>query len=412
MTKKLKLLYLSQCFPLPLDGGGRIKTFNSIATLSKKFKVFATFVSERNAQPEDLLKLKKPGVQSKIFKTSLVSESIKDDYLKLAWNYLQLRPHFVYQYRYKPSFAWIKDKIQTWQPDIIHVDHINSAQFLPSRSWLKQNCQKMPKLILENHNLNHVLFATRFKESKKPIRKLYLFLEGSLNWLYGEINYPRFDHIFAISDVETKYLREKGWPVSTQPLVYPLKKAPNKKDKKYDLLFIGYLDWPPNEVAVRWFIEKILPLIKQKLPTIKFHVVGNENVKLADLKKNSSVIFHGHQKSLNKFLGQSKVFVLPFQTGAGVRIKSLTALQNGLPLVSTKMGIDGLHLKNGQEYLEAETAEEFAKQTIKLLKNEKLREKMSKKQKQYFAKNHGMKANLTYLNKYQEVINKINLQVR
>ena len=405
MSKRLKLLYLSQCFPLPLDGGGRIKTFNSIATLSKKFEVFATFVSERKARPEDLLKFKQLGVKNKIFKTSLVSESIKDDYLKLAWNYLQLRPHFVYQYRYKPSFSWIKNKIKTWQPDIIHVDHINSAQFLPSKKWLAENCHKMPKLILENHNLNHVLFATRFKESNKLIRKLYLFLEGSLNWLYGEINYRRFDHIFAISDAETAYLKKKGWSASTQPLVYPLKKAPRKKEKIYDLLFIGYLDWPPNEVAIRWFVEKILPLINQQLPEIKFHVVGNENLKLADLKKNTRVIFHGHQKSLDKFLSQSKVFVLPFQTGAGVRIKSLTALQNGLPIVSTKMGVDGLHLKNGQEYLQAETDIEFAKQTIKLLKSEKLRAKMSKKQQKYFAKHHGLQANTVYLKKYQELIN-------
>lgn len=408
MSKRLKLLYLSQCFPLPLDGGGRIKTFNSIATLSKKFEVFTTFVSERNARPEDLLRLKKLGIKSKVFKTSLVSESIKDDYLKLAWNYLQFRPHFVYQYRYKPSFSWIKNKIKTWQPDIIHVDHINSAQFLPSKKWLTENCHKMPKLILENHNLNHVLFATRFKESKKLIRKLYLFLEGSLNWLYGEINYRRFDHIFAISDVETSYLSQKGWPTSTQPLVYPLKKAISKNIKMYDLLFIGYLDWPPNEVAIRWFVEKILPLINKRLPEIKFHIVGNENFKLADLKKNPNVIFHGHQKSLDRFLSQSKVFVLPFQTGAGVRIKSLTALQNGLPIVSTKMGIDGLHLQNGQEYLEAETAEEFAKQTIKLLKNEQLRKKISKNQQTYFLKNHSSKANSKYLAKYQKIIDQIN----
>jgi glycosyltransferase involved in cell wall biosynthesis len=412
MSKRLKLLYLSQCFPLPLDGGGRIKTFNSIATLSKKFEVFATFVSERNANPEDLARFKQMGVKVKVFKTNLVSESIKDDYLKLAWNYLQLRPHFVYQYRYKPSFSWIKNKIKSWQPDIIHIDHINSAQFLPSKSWLFQNCHKMPKLVLENHNLNHILFATRFKESKKVIRKLYLFLEGSLNWLYGEINYKRFDHIFAISDTETAYLKKKGWPASTQPLVYPLKKAPNKKEKIYDLLFIGYLDWPPNEVAIRWFVEKIFPLINQQLPQVKFHIVGKKNPKLSDLEQMPNVIFHGHQKSLDKFLSQTKIFVLPFQTGAGVRIKSLTALQNGIPIVSTNMGIGGLHLTAGQEYLSAETETEFAKQTIELLKNKQLQEEMSKKQTQYFAKNHSPQANSTYLAKYKEIADKINQEAQ
>lgn len=400
MLIKKKLLYLSQCFPLPLDGGGRIKTFNTLNTLAKEFKIFAVFVSERNATKEQLAEFKKLGIEVKIFKTKLMSESIKENYLKLAWNYLQLRPHFVYQYRYKPSFSWIKNKIKKWQPDIIHVDHINSAQFLPKKSWLKKYCLSMPILILENHNLDHVLFFTRFKESKKLIRKVYLLIEGSLNLLYGEINYRRFDHIFSISESEVTYLSKKCKSVSTQPLVYPLKQVKSRKNKIYDILFIGYLEWPPNEVAVRWFGENILTLVNQEMPKIKFHVVGNKNPRLDDLRVNKNIIFHGHQKNIDRYLAKSKIFILPFQTGAGVRLKSLTALQNGIPLVSTKMGVDGLKLSKNKHYLLAETEKEFAKKIIELLNNEDLRNKISTNQKNYFINNHSLKKNKIFLKEY------------
>lgn len=405
MIRKKKLLYLSQCFPLPLDGGGRIKTFNTLKTLSQKFDVFAVFVSERSANENELLEFKKLGIKIKIFKTKLMSESIKDDYLKLAWNYLQLRPHFVYQYRYIPSFKWIKEKIKAWQPDIIHVDHINSAQFLPKKSWLKKNCQKMPMLILENHNLDHVLFFTRFKESKKFIRKVYLLLEGSLNWLYGEINYKRFDHIFSISDTEKKYLEKQCNSVSTQKMVYPLKKVKLSPIKKYDILFVGYLEWPPNEVAVRWFAEKIMPLINKQIPQAQFHIVGNKNPKLDDLKRNKKIIFHGYQKSINEFISKSKIFVLPFQTGAGVRIKSLTALQNGIPIVSTKLGVDGLNLVANTHYLLANTHQAFASQVVKLLQDKTFRTKLEKAEVAYFVKNHSIKNNQTFLKEYLKCTN-------
>jgi len=398
--KKKKLLYLSQCFPLPLDGGGKIKTFNTLKTLSKKFEIFAVFVSERPATKEELEKFKKLGIKTKVFQTDIMSKDIKENYPKLAWNYLQLRPHFVYQYRYLPSFAWIKEKIQSWQPEIIHVDHINSAQFLPKKTWLKLNCKKMPKLILENHNLDHVLFFTRFRETKKLIRKIYLLLEGSLNWLYGEINYKRFDHIFSISDSEVNYLAKKCKSVSTQKLAYTLKKARNTSNKKYDILFIGYLEWPPNEVAVRWFAEEIMPLINQKVSSAKFHIIGNKNPKLDDLKKNKNVIFHGYQKNIDQFIGASKIFVLPFKTGAGVRIKSLTALQNGIPIVSTKLGIDGLNLVENQHYLTAETSQEFADQVVKFLQNEALRNKIGKEAIKYFINNHSKKNNQNFLKEY------------
>lgn len=400
MLKKKKLLYLSQCFPLPLDGGGRIKTFNTLKTLSSNFEIFAVFVSERRATQKQLAEFKKLGIKVKIFKTKLMAESIKEDYFKLALNYLQLRPHFVYQYRYKPSFPWIKNKIIDWQPDIIHVDHINSAQFLPKKSWLKQNCLQMPILILENHNLDHVLFFTRFKETKKLIRKVYLLLEGSLNLLYGEINYRRFDNILSISESEVPYLRKKCKSVFAQPLVYPLKQVKTSKNKIYDILFIGYLEWPPNEVAVRWFSEKILPLINQQMPEIKFHVVGNRNPKLDDLKINKNIIFYGHQKNINKFLAKSKVFVLPFKTGAGVRLKALTALQNGIPIVSTKLGVDGLKLNKDKHYFLGETEQDFAQQVVSLLKNEDLRNKISFAQKAYFSDNHSLKNNKKFLKEY------------
>lgn len=403
--KKKKLLYLSQCFPLPLDGGGKIKTFNTLKTLAKKFDIFAVFISERTAPREELREFEKLGIKTKIFQTDIMSQDIKKNYLKLIWNYLHLRPHFVYQYRYVPSFKWIKEKIKTWQPEVVHVDHVNSAQFLPTKKWLVTNCKKSPKLILENHNLNHILFFTRFKETTKLIRKLYLLIEGSLNWLYGEINYRRFDHVFSISDSETKHLAKKCKSVFTQKLSYPLKKVKKADAEKYDILFIGYLEWPPNEIAVRWFVEEIMPLINKKISTAKFHIVGHENPKIDDLKKNKNIIFHGYQKSIDKFVEASKVFVLPFKTGSGVRIKSLTALQNNLAIVSTRLGVNGLHLVENKHYLAAETNQEFANQVIKLLQNKTLRVKIGKEGERYFFDHHSEKNNQLFLKEYLKCTN-------
>jgi glycosyltransferase involved in cell wall biosynthesis len=67
-----------------------------------------------------------------------------------------------------------------------------------------------------------------------------------------------------------------------------------------------------------------------------------------------------------------------------VRIKALTALQNGLPIVSTKLGVDGLGLVENQHYLNAETSQEFANQVTKLLQNKALRDKISQAENKTF----------------------------
>ncbi len=172
-------------------------------------------------------------------------------------------------------------------------------------------------------------------------------------------------------------------------------------------MFIGYLEWPPNEVAVRWFGENILTLVNQEMPKIKFHVVGNKNPRLDDLRVNKNIIFHGHQKNIDRYLAKSKIFVLPFQTGAGVRLKSLTALQNGIPLVSTKMGVDGLKLSKNKHYLLAETEKEFAKKIIELLNNKNLRNKISLAQKKYFSNNYSINNNKYLINDYLKILSRL-----
>jgi len=400
-----KILYISQCFPYPLDGGGKIKTFNTIKTLSKYFEIYPIFVSERKATEEGLKLFRQMTSKTKVFVTKMMSENIKKNYFKLFWNYIQLRPHFVYQYRYKPAFGYIKKVIKEWKPDIIHIDHINSSQFLPSNLWFKLKLGYKPILILENHNINHFIFKTRYQVTKKIIRKIYLLIEGSLNFLYGFVNYKRFDHVFCISNAEKNYLEKYCKSLSTQPLVYPLEKASMHKNSKkiFDILFVGYLQWPPNEIAIKWFINKIFPLISLKLPKTKFHIVGKNNPNLNVFNNCNNVIFHGYQKNIDTFLQSSKVFVLPFKTGAGVRIKCLTALQNGIPIVSTKMGIDGINLHDKKEFFLAENEKDFANNIIKLLLDKKLRDKMSKQQIEYFQKYHGINHNKNFIKNYLQI---------
>ena len=400
---KTKILFISQCFPLPLDGGGKIKTFNTLQTLAQAYDVFAVFISERSASQQQLQAMAKLGIKCKVFKATGMSENIKNSYWRLAWNYLQLRPHFVYQYRFPPAQHYIKHKIDHWQPHIIHVDHINSSQFLPKKNWLKKHYRQQATLILENHNVDHYLFATRFHHSKKLIRKLYLFLEGHLNQLYGWLNYPRYDHILSISERESRYLRRLNQSVIDQPLIYPLTKVKRRKQKRYDVLFIGHLEWPPNEVALQWLIDEVWPLVLKKLPQLKLHIVGKEGPRLAKLKDQAGVVFHGYQANIDPFLASSKIFVLPFHTGSGVRIKALTALQNGIPLVSTSLGVDGLKLTANQDFLLANSVKGFAQAIEQLIIQPELAKRYSQAGQTYFQQHHSLKQQQQLLDIYSQL---------
>jgi glycosyltransferase involved in cell wall biosynthesis len=92
--------------------------------------------------------------------------------------------------------------------------------------------------------------------------------------------------------------------------------------------------------------------------------------------------------------------VLPFKMGGGIRLKSLTALASGIPIVSTSLGVEGLKVKANQDFLLADSEKTFANKTIKLLKDSSLQNKLSKNSKKYIQKNHSLKNNHQYLKRY------------
>ena len=309
---------------------------------------------------------------------------------------MKLTPHYVFQYTHKPAFSFIKKTIESFNPDIIHIDHINIAQYLPKKK--KTTC------ILEHHNLEFYLLWTRFIHSSKLSRKLYLLIETTLTYLFENQNIKKFDHVFAISEQEAmrvkKFFKIKN--VTTQPLVYPLSKLKKSTNKNKKILFIGGLGWPPNEDAVEWFINKMFSKIIKKVPSIELHIVGKDNPALAErLPKHKQIILHNYQKNLKPFLKEASIFILPFRMGGGVRIKSLTALSAGIPIVSTALGVEGLKLKKDTHYLEANSEVEFVKQVIRLIKSKKMSREISLKQLEYIKKNHSKKENRKWLKDYE-----------
>ncbi len=395
-----KILYLSQVYPYPADGGGKIKTLNTLKALSKKYEIFAIFVSEKNPTKKEIEKLEKLGIKVRVFYSKKVLESVKDNLGNLASKFIRGIPHYVFQYTHKPAFPYIQNAIKSFKPDIIHVDHINMSQYLSG--------EKKEVWVLEQHNLEHYLMWTRFIHTKKFTRKLYLFIEAALTYLYERRAIKKFDHVFAISDEEKERIKKtfKLENVSTQPLVYKALNYKKKISKNPQILFIGMITWPPNEDAVEWFLKKIFPLIQKKIPTVEFHAVGKVNKKLLEkMPKLANIIFHKQQPLLKKFFKNNQIFVLPFKMGGGVRIKALTALANGSPIVSTSLGVEGLKIKHNKECLIANTPHAFAQESVKLLYSKKLRNKLSTNGLRYLENHHSEDQNKRFLKEYKQIIN-------
>lgn len=145
------------------------------------------------------------------------------------------------------------------------------------------------------------------------------------------------------------------------------------KDFAPIILMVGWMAYSPNKLGAIHFARKVFPLIKEKIPDAQFRIAGKyEGTFKDDLECNEGVKVLGFVPNIDEEYTNSAIVVVPIYQGSGTSIKVIEALQKNRPVVSTPMGIRGLEniLIDGEDYLEADSDEQFARIIIKLLKSD------------------------------------------
>lgn len=145
------------------------------------------------------------------------------------------------------------------------------------------------------------------------------------------------------------------------------------KDFAPIILLVGWMVYSPNKLGAIHFARKVFPLIKEKIPDAQFRIAGKyEGTFKDDLECNEGVKVLGFVPNIDEEYTNSTIVVVPIYQGSGTSIKVIEALQKNRPVVSTPMGIRGLEniLVDGEDYLEADSDEQFARIIIKLLKSD------------------------------------------
>jgi glycosyltransferase involved in cell wall biosynthesis len=130
------------------------------------------------------------------------------------------------------------------------------------------------------------------------------------------------------------------------------------------------MDWHPNEDAVIYFGEEILPKIRAHFPDTSFAVVGrNPTQRLRDAAERLGMIITGTVDDVRPWLDEASVYVVPLRAGSGTRMKIFEALGMAKAVVSTTVGAEGLALTHEKEFIAADDPADFAASVVSLLRN-------------------------------------------
>jgi glycosyltransferase involved in cell wall biosynthesis len=137
-----------------------------------------------------------------------------------------------------------------------------------------------------------------------------------------------------------------------------------------DLVFTGSMDWYPNEDAILYFMDSILPLIRREMPGVSLSAIGRgPTPRLQNAATGAGVRITGAVDDVRPYISNAAVYVVPLRVGGGTRLKIFEALAMGKAVVSTAIGAEGLPLIPGEHYLQADRPEEFARATVSLLRD-------------------------------------------
>jgi glycosyltransferase involved in cell wall biosynthesis len=183
---------------------------------------------------------------------------------------------------------------------------------------------------------------------------------------------PRFDRVLVCSSPDGAELRRRlGVPALdvipnavSVPAVAPRRAG---ADGAFTALFVGTLGYFPNEDAIRFFCDEILPALRTRIDrAVRVELVGGAPPGVRSLAELPGVMVRGQVPDLAPFYAAADVAVAPLRAGGGTRIKILEAFAHGVPVVSTSIGAEGLDVASGRHLLLADDAVDLAAACVRL----------------------------------------------
>jgi glycosyltransferase involved in cell wall biosynthesis len=224
---------------------------------------------------------------------------------------------------------------------------------------------------------------------KNPFMKVFWFIQWWKMVRFERHMCQQFDAVVAVSE-QDRLVFERDFGVKN---VYAIPTgvdttffSPNgMKPRENSLVYVGAMDWLPNEDAIVFFAQYILPYVRAAIPNVTLDIVGRNpsNYIQRILEEYPEITIVGRVEDVRPYISQQSVFVLPLRIGGGTRIKVYEAMAMGKPIVSTRVGAEGLPVEHGKHLLLADQPEEFAESVVYLLRDPIARNELGRSAREF-----------------------------
>ena len=366
----MKILWVKPGKLLPLDSGGRLRTYNILRRLCATEEV--TFLSyyggTRDEEYERQILQQLPG-------TVCVHAEIPDGTgIAAYFEYIRRLPFPAPYSVSKFTAARVRQVLADWisqrRFDVAICDFLASALNFPRGLAIPT--------VLFQHNVESLLWKRRAQYETNWLDRLIAKIEYRKMARFEPVQVRRFHQVFAVSDRDRSAMSEMVDP--NRVIVIPT--GVDLDQYRYDreaqptsplAVFAGAMDWAPNIDGVEYFCRDIWPRVLERVPKARFRIVGRDpHVRVRNLA-SESVEVTGTVPSVMDHFREAALLVVPLRMGGGTRIKIYEGMAMGKATVSTCLGAEGLDVHHRHDILLADDPQQFAEYVVMFLCDAKTR---------------------------------------
>lgn len=287
-------------------------------------------------------------------------------------------PHACREFRNR-ELAWlIHRQILTHSIDVLQLEYLVMGQYAGQ-------FRHIPSILFE-HDVYFQAIARRLPYMSSTIEKIVSRWEYLRAIRYELTLLPQLDRVQVCSPDNARYLRsflpqlngrvDDGYRAGIDTSGYEFR--PSGREP-FTLLFLGSFRHLPNVEALQWFLQEVFPLIREEEPRARLVIVGSDPPPRHSLRDPEAIEMIGFVEDVREPLMRYSLFVCPILAGSGVRVKLLEAFAAGIPVVSTRLGAEGLADKDGDLCALADNPAAFAGHVVHLLRNPEAAEALARR---------------------------------
>lgn len=344
----------------PTTSGKRLRTLNLLLPLARRHRL--TYIGRgaagdpvENRQAAEFLKAH--GIEPVIVDDPVTRQRGAGFYLRLAGNVFSPLPYSVASHRSERMSRAVaevagRQRVDLWQVEWTGYQYAVEGQKAP--------------VVVQAHNVDSLLWQRYVEAERNPLRRAYVWGQWRKFLRFERRALRSADRVIAVSPDDAARAREQFG-------VEAIDVVDNGVDVAYfgdvrpsaasrSVLYLGALDWRPNLDAARLLLGEVFPAVRARVAEARLALVGRRPPDwLRQLvARTPGAALHADVPDVRPYMSQSAVMAVPLRIGGGSRLKILEAAAAGLPVVSTRVGAEGLNLRPGVDYARADSPREMA----------------------------------------------------